>query len=114
MNITQTLINNFQRFAITDGRMSGTAISAIIKALEKQIASPVKFEDVGYDQHNDVNVFAAICPSCGLQIIKYADNESPSDEPEEIFKYEMVHHAYEGRNSYCDRCGQKLDWGRYK
>lgn len=115
MNVTHALINNFQRFAITDGRMSGNAISAIITALKKQIASKVKFEDVGYDQYHDVNVYSAICPSCGCHIIKYTDDiECHEDDPEQIFKFSHVHHAYEGRNSYCDRCGQKLDWGRYK
>lgn len=115
MNITKTLINNFQRFAITDGRMSGTAISAVIKGLEKQVPSPVKFEDVGYDQYHDVNVYSAICPSCGVHIIEYQDNiDCFEDDPEQIFKFDHVHHAYEGRNSYCDRCGQKLEWGMYK
>lgn len=85
-----------------------------IKALEKQIPKKVKYEDVGYDQYNNVNVYARICPSCGLEIIRFNDDDvsdkCESDETEEMFHSSMVHHAYIGLNNYCNRCGQKLDW----
>ena len=85
-----------------------------IKALEKQIPKKVKYEDVGYDQYNNVNVYACICPSCGLEIIRFNDDDvsdkCESDETEEMFHSSMVHHAYIGLNNYCNRCGQKLDW----
>ena len=85
-----------------------------IKALEKQIQKKVKYEDVGYDQYNNVNVYACICPSCGLEIIRFNDNDvsdkCESGDTEEMFHSSMVHHAYIGLNNYCNRCGQKLDW----
>lgn len=89
-------------------------IEIATKALEKQIPKKVKYEDVGYDQYNNVNVYACICPSCDLEIIKFNDNDvsdkCESDDVEKMFHSSMVHHAYIGLNNYCNRCGQKLDW----
>lgn len=85
------------------------------KALEKQIPRKVLYEDVGFDCHHDVNLYACICPSCGLHIIGFSDDDVDSkcnsDNPEDMFHSSMVHHAYIGMNNYCNRCGQKLDWG---
>lgn len=89
-------------------------IEIATKALEKQIPKKIKYEDVGYDQYNNVNVYACICPSCDLEIIKFDDNDvsdkCESDDVEKMFHSSMVHHAYIGLNNYCNRCGQKLDW----
>lgn len=87
------------------------------RAENKQIPQKVMFEDIGYNQYKNVNIYACICPSCGLYLIEFDDKDtekSDSDEPEQRFKDCFVHHAYEGRNSYCERCGQKLDWGKYE
>lgn len=88
---------------------------AAIKALEKQIPRKILYEDVGFDCHHDVNLYACICPSCGLYIIDFSDDDVDSkcnsDNPEDMFRSSMVHHAYIGMNNYCNRCGQKLDWG---
>lgn len=46
-----------------------------IKALKKQIPKKVRYEDVGYEQYGNVNVYACICPSCDLEIIKFDDND---------------------------------------
>ena len=77
----------------------------------------VLFEDIGYDSFHNVNVYACICPSCGLHIIEFTDDEvdlyCDTDDPEVMFKSSMVHHGYEGLNSFCNRCGQRLDWGNY-
>lgn len=85
-----------------------------IKALKKQIPKKVLYEDVGFDCHHDVNLYACICPSCGLHIIDFSDDDVDfkcnSDNPEDMFHSGMVHHAYIGMNNYCNRCGQKLDW----
>mgnify|MGYP004499411549 CR=1 FL=1 len=85
------------------------------KTLEKQIPMKVLYEDVGYDFHRDENLYACICPSCGLHIIEFSDEDVDSkcnsDIPEDMFRSSMVHHAYIGMNNYCNRCGQKLDWG---
>ena len=85
-----------------------------IKALEKQIPKKVLYEDVGFDCHRDVNLYACICPSCGLHIIDFSDDDVDSkcnsDNPEDMFHSSMVYHAYIGMNNYCNRCGQKLDW----
>lgn len=90
------------------------AITLAIKALEKQMPKKVKYEDVGYDQYNNVNVYACICPSCDLEIIKFNDNDvsdkCESCDVEKMFHSSMVYHAYIGLNNYCNRCGQKLDW----
>lgn len=84
------------------------------KALKKQIPKKVRYEDVGYEQYGNVNVYACICPSCDLEIIKFDDNDvsekCESDDVEKMFHSSMVHHAYVGLNNYCNRCGQKLDW----
>lgn len=85
-----------------------------VKALKKQIPKKVLYEDVGFDCHHDVNLYACICPSCGLHIIDFSDDDVDSkcnsDNPEDMFHSSMVHHAYIGMNNYCNRCGQKLDW----
>ena len=90
------------------------ALKMAINALEKQMQKKVKYEDVGYDQYNNVNVYACICPSCGLEIIRFNDNDisdkCESGDTEEMFHSSMVHHAYIGLNNYCNRCGQKLNW----
>lgn len=91
------------------------ALERAVKALKKQIPMKVLYEDVGYDQYHDVNLYACICPSCGLHIIGFSDDDVDSkcnsDNPEDMFYSSMVHHAYIGMNNYCNRCGQKLDWG---
>lgn len=90
------------------------ALDVAIQALEKQIPKKVRYEDVGYEQYGNVNVYACICPSCDLEIIKFDDNDvskkCESDDVEKMFHSSMVHHAYIGLNNYCNRCGQKLDW----
>lgn len=74
----------------------------------------VLYEDVGFDCHHDVNLYACICPSCGLHIIDFSDDDVDSkcnsDNPEDMFHSSMVYHAYIGMNNYCNRCGQKLGW----
>ena len=86
-----------------------------IKALEKQIPKKVLYEDVGFDCYYDANLYACIYPSCGLNIIEFSDidvdSECNSDSLEDMFHSSMVHHTYIGMNNYCNRCGQKLDWG---
>lgn len=90
------------------------ACDAGVKALEKQIPKKVLYEDVGFDCYHDVNLYTCICPSCGLHIIDFSDDDVDSkcnsDNPEDMFHSSMVHHAYIGMNNYCNRCGQKLDW----
>ena len=89
-----------------------------VKALKKQIPMKVLYEDVGYDFHRDVNLYACICPSCGLHIIELSDIDVDSgcnsDSPEDMFRSSMVHHAYVGMNNYCNKCGQRLDWSEQK
>nr|DAT39240.1 MAG TPA: NADH-PPase NADH pyrophosphatase zinc ribbon domain [Bacteriophage sp.] len=90
------------------------AVGVAIQTLEKQIPKKVRYEDVGYEQYGNVNVYACICPSCDLEIIKFDDNDvskkCESDDVEKMFHSSMVHHAYVGLNNYCNRCGQRLDW----
>lgn len=88
------------------------------KSSDKQIPKKVLYEDVGFDCCYDVNLYACICPSCGLHIIDFSDDDVDSkcnsDNPEDMFHSSMVYHAYIGMNNYCNRCGQKLDWGGSK
>ena len=94
--------------------VSKEAAKMAIQALEKQVPKKVRYEDVGYDQYGHVNVYACICPSCALEIIKFDDTDvsekCESDDVEKMFHSSMVHHAYIGLNNYCNRCGQKLKW----
>lgn len=81
---------------------------------KKQIPKKVIYEDIGYDQYRDVNVYACSCPSCGLPIIKFDDSDIHSDYYGDgikiMFHSSMIHHGYKGLNNFCNRCGQKLDW----
>ena len=87
-------------------------IKELQKGMYKRTPKKVLYEDVGYDYNKNENVYACICPTCDLHIITFTDSdiECDSDEPKEMFHSSLVYHAYEGRNNYCDRCGQKLDW----
>ena len=93
----------------------------IIRPEEKWNPKKVLFEDVGYDINRNVNVFACVCPDCGLDIITFTDDDidcdelkkRDSDDPEDMFKSSMVHHSYMGLNNFCNRCGRRLDWGDY-
>ena len=84
------------------------------KAEKKQIPQKVIYEDVGYTYSQGYNVYACICPSCGLHIIKFTDKDIRDDTADgdikRMFHANMVHHAYIGLNNFCNRCGQKLDW----
>lgn len=85
----------------------------IAKAVRKQKTKKVIYEDIGYDDNHDENIYACTCPSCGLHLIVFSDHQveqSLSDDPEEMFHDCLVHHDYRGLNSYCNRCGQKLNW----
>ena len=90
------------------------ALELAVKALKKQMHRKVRYEVVEYDECYDVSLYACICPSCGLHIIDFSDDDVDSkcnsDNPEDMFHSSMVHHAYIGMNNYCNRCGQKLDW----
>lgn len=85
-----------------------------MKAREKYTPKKVLYEEIGYDRHHDVNLYACICPSCGLHIIEFTDDDvdskCDSDNPEDMFRSSMVHHAYIGLNNFCNRCGQRLKW----
>lgn len=92
------------------------AITMVRKALKKQIPQQVIYEDVGYDTYTDQNIYACICPSCGLYILGFGGNDivSKADfggDVEKMFHSCLVHHNYEGLNHFCNRCGQALDWG---
>lgn len=87
------------------------------KAVEKQIQKKVLYMDVGYSPWKGVNMYACICPSCNLEILNFDDDDVSEDcggDVEQMFHSSMVHHGYKGLNAYCNRCGQKLDWGSEK
>lgn len=108
------ILNNGLNEAFVNADELSEALQMAIKALEKQVPKKVRYEDVGYDQYGHVNVYACICPSCALEIIKFDDTDvsekCESDDVEKMFHSSMVHHAYIGLNNYCNRCGQKLKW----
>ena len=51
------------------------ALERAVKALDKHIPKKVLYEDVGFDCYHDVNLYACICPSCGLHIIDFSDDD---------------------------------------
>lgn len=71
------------------------ALELAVKALKKQMRRKVRYEVVEYDECYDVNLYACICPSCGLHIIEFSDNDvvfkCNSDSPEDVFHSSMVH-----------------------
>lgn len=123
MNLKETINELQRRFKQTKGRYFQYEISVeeyekatklAVKSLEKQIPKKVLYEDAGYNPWHDVNLYACICPSCGLHIIEFSDDgvdsKCDSDSPEDVFHSSMVHHGYIGLNNFCNRCGQKLKW----
>lgn len=89
----------------------------ISRPAEKWTPKKVLFEDVGYEYYQNVNVYACICPDCGLHIFEFTDDDvddkCDSDNPEVMFKSSMAHHGYMGLDNFCNRCGRRLDWGDY-
>lgn len=88
-------------------------VSTLQKLVDRAVPKMVKYEDVGYDSYGGDNIYASICPRCGLHIIEFNDSMIPgcgNDDPREMFNSCMVHHGYIGLNSFCNRCGQALDW----
>lgn len=89
------------------------AFKQVSKALGKQTPKKVLYEDIGYDSWNNQNMYACICPSCGLRIFEFGDNDITSEENfdgdiEKMFHSCFVHHNYQGLNNYCNRCGKKI------
>lgn len=83
------------------------------KLIEKYKPQKVLYEDVGYDSFHNENLFACICPSCGLHIIEFRDFDvsySNSDNPKEMFLECLDPSGGIGLNNFCNRCGQRLDW----
>lgn len=84
-----------------------------MRALKKKLPQKVIFENIGYDTWRNENVYACICPSCGLYIFGFSNSDvtsSDSDEPEKMFHDCLTHHDYRGLNNFCNRCGQALNW----
>ena len=76
------------------------------------MSNKVLYEDTGYSQYTNENIYACICPVCGLHIIEFSDYDiaNKGDNLKEDFHNNLVYHGYEGRNQFCNRCGIKLDW----
>lgn len=87
----------------------------ISKAIEKQNELQVLYDDSGYDQYHDVNLYGVFCPDCGLLLMEFSGNDVDVKDPEpekirEALLKEVRIDAYEGRSQYCERCGRKLKW----
>lgn len=82
------------------------------KLVDKATPKKIIYEDIGYDHYKNVNVYGCICPSCGLHIIEFTDDDvsTDSDDIETMFNSSMVHHGYQGLNNFCNRCSQAFDW----
>lgn len=80
--------------------------------VDKATPKKIIYEDIGYDHYKNVNVYGCICPSCGLHIIEFTDDDvsTDSDDIETMFNSSMVHHGYQGLNNFCNRCSQAFDW----
>lgn len=109
-------MDDLREYKIFDKRLSARTVSVAVKAIMKQLPKKVLYEDVGYDFRKNENLYACICPSCKCRIIDFSDGDISYYDGfdgnfEKMFHSSMVHHAYDGLNGYCNRCGQKLDWG---
>lgn len=80
--------------------------------VDKAAPKKIIYEDIGYDHYKNVNVYGCICPSCGLHIIEFTDDDvsTDSDDIETMFNSSMVHHGHQGLNNFCNRCSQAFDW----
>lgn len=80
--------------------------------VDKATPKKIIYEDIGYDHYKNVNVYGCICPSCGLHIIEFTDDDvsTDSDDIETMFNSSMVHHGHQGLNNFCNRCSQAFDW----
>lgn len=90
----------------------------IKRILEKAKPKKVLFDDIGTNWINGEPIFGCLCPSCELALFQFTtddlNDDIDTDDIETRFKSCFVHHGYMGRLNYCDRCGQKLDWGKYE
>lgn len=87
-------------------------IEVLQELVDKATPKKIRYEDIGYDHYKNVNVYGCICPSCGLHIIEFTDDDvsTDSDDIETMFNSSMVHHGYQGLNNFCNRCSQAFDW----
>ena len=47
--------------------------------VDKATPKKIIYEDIGYDHYKNVNVYGCICPSCGLHIIEFTDDDVSTD-----------------------------------
>ena len=87
-------------------------LCSIQELVDKATPKKIIYEDIGYDHYKNVNVYGCICPSCGLHIIEFTDDDvsTDSDDIETMFNSSMVHHGHQGLNNFCNRCSQAFDW----
>ncbi|WP_418361581.1 hypothetical protein [Thomasclavelia ramosa] len=87
-------------------------INTLQELVDKATPKKIIYEDIGYDHYKNVNVYGCICPSCGLHIIEFTDDDvsTDSDDIETMFNSSMVHHGHQGLNNFCNRCSQAFDW----
>ena len=87
-------------------------IEVLQELVDKATPKKIRYEDIGYDHYKNVNVYGCICPSCGLHIIEFTDDDvsTDSDDIETMFNSSMVHHGHQGLNNFCNRCSQAFDW----
>lgn len=87
-------------------------IEVLQELVDKATPKKIIYEDIGYDHYKNVNVYGCICPSCGLHIIEFTDDDvsTDSDDIETMFNSSMVHHGHQGLNNFCNRCSQAFDW----
>ncbi len=86
--------------------------------LERLVPKKVRFVEGDWMAEMCRCYYMCQCPTCDLEVITFDEKDwhehsREGDTPEEKFKSFMVHHAYMDLNNYCNRCGQKLDWGEY-
>lgn len=109
-NIVNTLARqiDYKTYKNLYSKDFGTLQKLVDKATPKKII----YEDIGYDHYKNVNVYGCICPSCGLHIIEFTDDDvsTDSDDIETMFNSSMVHHGHQGLNNFCNRCSQAFDW----
>ena len=93
-----------------------TCKNKIQKIIDKTFPMSVKWEDIGYDNYRDANVYGCICPRCNLILMSATDididvkDPNPKDIRKAFLDVFSPNGNKQGLNNYCNRCGQKLSY----
>lgn len=104
----------------------------VMKAVVKQVPKKPEFV-TGYNDCRNENTYAVLCPECGATFIEWSDsdidkaiegdllfpNSLEIREAQNSYDYSDIEKTFrdyfcgaveDGRQKYCDACGQRIDW----